>query len=355
MSNPTYKNNAAMDKFIKDTSNVIRSTKIGYDKLSNIFKNTPLTIKIANIVVPFSICYYFTYISFNLSLSIIFGILTFLVILLLSKMGAIMFIILYIISVANAYQQIQNVIGVPLIETDILRNKLRSPYDATSGSKIISSSRLPQDLNGGYFSYSFWLYVSDDNFKHGKEGYRNNEWKSIFYRGSAISSANHVDLSNMIQYPGFWLSPNINNLVAVFQDGSIVERIEIDNILLNQWFNVCVVVETKSVTIYINGFLDRSINLNQSVKMMNNYDLYLTSDQELDKRESKLGGFKGNIAELIYFNYALTPSLVYSSYLYYKNIVDTYQHKIDYNNRYNISNIVSNSDYYEMCGSGCKN
>ena len=353
MSNPSYKNNDAMDKFIKDTSNVIRSTKISYDKLSNLLKNTPLTIKIANIIVPFSICYYFTYISFNLPASIIFAIVTFFVILLLSKMGSIMFIILYIISVANAYQQIQNVIGIPLIETDILRNKLRSPYNATIGSTVISSSRLPQDLNGGYFSYSFWLYISDDNFKSGKESYRNNEWKSIFYRGSAISSTNHVDLSNMIQYPGFWLSPNINNLVAVFQDGSVVERIEIDNIVLNKWFNVCVIVETKSVTIYIDGLLDRSINLNQSVKIMNNYDLYLTSDQELDKRESKLGGFKGNIAELIYFNYALTPSLVYSSYLYYKNIVETYQNKLDYSNRYNIPNIVSNSDYYEMCGSKC--
>jgi len=269
----------------------------------------------------------------------------------LSKMGAIMFFILYIISVTNAYNQIQNVIGIPILETDILKNKLGKPYDAMSGSLVISNSKLPQDLNGGYFSYSFWLYVSDDNFKNGKEGYRYNEWKSIFYRGNTINSTNNVDLSNMIQYPGFWLSPNLNNLVAVFQDGTIVERIEIDNILLNEWFNVCVVVETKSVTIYINGLLDRSINLNQSIKIMNNYDLYITSDQELNKEDKS--GFKGSIAELIYFNYALSPSLVYNSYLYYKNIINKYQKKINYDNKYNIPSIITNSDYYEMCGKSC--
>ena len=202
---------------------------------------------------------------------------------------------------------------------------------------------MPQDLNGGYFTYSFWLYINGgSNNTNTWDNYRYNEWKSIFYRGNAID--NSGDLSSLIQFPGFWLTPVLNNMVIVFQNGSYVERLEITDLPFNKWTNISVVVETKSVSIYINGLLDRSLNLHQNITIMNGYNLYLTSDMMASVNQ-KQSGFAGYLAELIFYNYALTPYDIQKSYNYYKKIIDSYQFEIDSKNNYYIPNLITNSDY----------
>ena len=77
---------------------------------------------------------------------------------------------------------------------------------------------------------------------------------------------------------------------------------------------------------------------------MNSYNLYLTSD--INASNNKQSGFSGSLAELIFFNYALTSYDINNSYIYYKKIIDTYQLKIDSKNTYIIPGIITNSDYY---------
>ena len=182
-----------------------------------------------------------------------------------------------------------------------------------NNSLTISDSKLKQDLYGGYFTYSFWVYINGNNDnKNNWENFRYNEWKSIFYRGTPIDS--NGDLSNLIQFPGFWLTPVLNNMVIVFQNGSYVERLELDNIPFNTWMNIVVVVETKSVSIYVNGLLDRTLSLYQSISIMNGYNLYLTSDIKTSKNQNQ-SGFAGQLSELIYYNYSLKPNEIYKLYI----------------------------------------
>ena len=340
--NSTHNSNNENTKiFIKKTTDVIRQGRQYYLKTQDLIVNAPIQIKIANIVVPFVLTFIFTYLYYNLPLSIIFAIITFFVIFIMSKLAAVIFIVLYAISVSNVYNQRQITIGIPILQTDIIKNRV--PFNASSKVLTIQSSSLPQDLNGGYFSYSFWLYVDSSNYS--STGYRYAEWKSVFYRGDTISST--TNLPSTTQYPGVWLTPKLNNLVIVFQSSAQpIERIELNNIPINKWFNVAVVVEAKSVSIYMNGLLDNTVSLTQSVQIMNTANLYITSDNQ---GPSKQQGYVGSLAELIFFNYALTPTDVYNSYLYYNKIITNYQSSLNSKNTYSISNLITNSDYNEQC------
>ena len=132
--------------------------------------------------------------------------------------------------------------------------------------------------------------------------------------------------------------------MIVFQNGSYVERLELSNVPFNTWTNYTIVVETKSVSVYINGELDRTLNLYQNITIMNGYNLYIANDKNSSKNK-KNGGFAGNIAELIFYNYALTPSDVFRSYSYYKKILDNYQKDIIEKQNYSIPGLITNSDY----------
>ena len=361
-SNNSTNNN--LEIYIKKSSDMARQASAEYIKMQGLINNTPLNIKIANFIVPFMITYIFTIIYYNLPLSIIFSLITFFVLSLLSKLAAIIYLILYIIIVVSVTRQAKNTLGTPILQTDI--TKMKIPYNCLNTSLSIESNKLEKDLYGGYFTYSFWLYVKKGtDFVHGQEktqkksketgkensndqtgdwnNYRYNEWKSIFYRGNVIDGTG--DLSSLVQFPGVWLTPVVNNMVIVFQTGSYVERLEINNIPFNTWTNFNIVVESKSVSVYINGGLDRTLNLHQSITVMNAYNLYLTSDMLLSKNKNE-SGFAGFLGELIYYNYALTSADINKSYIFYKKIIDRYQNKIDIQNNYIIPGLITNSDYY---------
>jgi len=335
--------NNNLEKIISISSDTIRRSKLEYNRIQNMIHNTPLQVKIANVAVPFTIAYVFTFIYFNLPLSIIFAIITFFVISLLSKLMTVIFQILYIIIIINIVRQTKSTLGTPILETNIV--KTNSPYNCLNTSLSIPNYKLEQDLRGGYFTYSFWLYVNNgfDSSIPNWNNNRYNEWKSIFYRGNAINDTG--DLSSLIQFPGFWLTPVLNNMVIVFQNGSYVERLEINNIPFNTWTSFSIVVQTKSVSVYINGNLDRTLNLYQSITVMNSYNLYLTSDMLTSKNKDE-SGFAGSLAELIYYNYALNASDINKSYNFYKKIIDSYQIKKHPQNNYKIPGLITNSDYY---------
>lgn len=338
--------NQNLENFIKTTSQGIRDIKGKYNYVKILVDNTPIQIKIANIIVPLTITFIFSSIYYNLPLSILFAIITFCVIILMSKLAAIIFIIIYIVSIVNITNEMRVTIGNPILQTDIIKNKV--PYNCLNTSLTISNNQIDQDLSGGYFTYSFWLYLNNNsNTTDGNwYNYRYNEWKSIFYRGNSINSPSDgktADLSSLIQFPGFWLTPTLNNMVIVFQNGSYVERLEINDVPFNTWTNFSVVVEAKSVSVYINGFLDRTLNLYQPITIMNTYNMYLTSDIYASANQ-KESGFAGSLAELIFFNYALTAYDINKSYVYYKKIIDKYQLNIDSKNIYVIPGLITNSD-----------
>jgi hypothetical protein len=340
------KKNNNFEQFIINATSALRKGKEYYNSAKNMVNKTPIQIKIANIILPLSLTYFFTFIYFNLTCSIIFAIITFIIGNLYSKIMSLIFVILYTVLVVKQYNLRKATVGDPILETDIVQN--RKPYDCSIVGLTISNKILPKDLNGGYFTYVFWLYINgDDNVVQNNNtwtNYRYKEWKSLFYRGNAID--NSGDLSKLIQYPGFWLTPVINNLVIVFQNTNYVERIELLNIPLNAWTQIGVVVQAKSVTVYLNGLLERTLNLYQNITIMNGYNLHIANDKLASTKKSQ-SGFPGYLAELIYYNYALTPYDINQNYKYYKKIVDNYQRNLKHTSKYSLSQLITNSDYLE--------
>jgi len=247
--------------------------------------------------------------------------------------------------------------GKPLKPTDL--DYTKTPLDCTNSSSIltIDNKEFKKELQIGNTTYSFWIYVNGSNntgsTNTGNQNtwntYRYKEWKSIMYRG---------DSSSQTQFPGFWLTPTLNNLVIAFQNnGSKVERIQLDNIEMNKWINIITVIENKSISIYIDGLLDRINNLDQIQPDISTYNLYINNDymQIIPEEENNINsstsisinknGFPGYITNVINYNYPLTANYIKEAYTYYKKIIDDYQLNIDNkNNTYNIPSLITNSD-----------
>ena len=120
---------------------------------------------------------------------------------------------------------------------------------------------MPIDL-GTEGTYSFWLKVCPDNFNNG-----NTIWKTVWYRGD-------IDTESMYQKktPGVYLAPNTNKMIiTVSCDAGIDEAnaIVLDDIPLNNWFCISIVLEGRSLECYLNGLLEKSISLTGAPLMMN--------------------------------------------------------------------------------------
>lgn len=97
------------------------------------------------------------------------------------------------------------------------------------------------------------------------------------------------------------MNPNINK--KIINNNKVSNNI--NNIPLNKWFNITVVVHNQVIEAYLNGRLSHTTTMPSHIKQ-NNGNIYVNSD----------GGFGGYITNLQYFNKSLSD--VDISKLYYK-------------------------------------
>ena len=262
------------------------------------------------------ITFLFTNIKYNLTLSIIFAIVTTFTLFVFGRYYGLIFLILYVIYV-NKIVSSRNLVFINFIgNTDISSN---GPLNCSliENQKVIPAKDYKNNLDSSSFSYSMWLFVNNSNsiYPNNWNNYRYNEWKSILYAGdSEIESS---DISALNQYPGFWMTPKLNNIVITFQNSKDkVDRFEVKNFPMNEWFNLTCVVERKSVSIYINCEMQNNFNLNTTISGdYTNYNLYIAKDDRLSNELStdiitnaNKNGFPGFLGNLAYYNYALNQT-----------------------------------------------
>lgn len=335
--------NNELNEYIKKTANQIREGKKIYDSGLNMVRNTPLIIKIMNIVVPGILTLIYTSYRFNLGLSIFFAILTFIAIYILGGYYAIVFMILYIIYVVKEKNKKDSYLGYIIPETDIFKNG--SPFDCSkdNGGLIVNYNNYKNGLDTSYFSYSFWLYVNNNNslYKNNWSNYRYSEWKSIFYAGNR--GIEGEDVSGLRQFPGFWFSPKLNNIVLLFQtESNLVERMEIMDVPMNQWFNLVLVVENRSASVYINCKMENNFSLVNSSPNISEYNLYIAKDEKTNYE--KKNGFPGFIANLSYYSYSLNQSQINQICNEYGSKFRSYQMKENSKVDYKTSCLITDSD-----------
>lgn len=121
---------------------------------------------------------------------------------------------------------------------------------------------MPIDL-GNEGTYSFWLKVCPDNFNKG-----NTIWRTIFYRGDTIETESMYQKKT----PGVYLAPNTNKMIITVSCENGVDEanaIVLDDIPLNNWFCITIVLEGRSLECYLNGLLEKSISLTGTPDMIN--------------------------------------------------------------------------------------
>jgi hypothetical protein len=164
--------------------------------------------------------------------------------------------------------------GQTVIQSTILDGK----------SNIDSNVALPQSLNqdqGITFSYSCWIRIDDFTYRPGVQ-------KVIFTKGP-------TDLSSSC--PSLLIDGNSNTLLVKLDTFGATEVVPVSNIPAKKWLHVAIVVEQKSIDVYINGVLHTHHSIVQ-IPRQNSGTVHTGIN----------GGFEGKLANLIYYNYFLKPT-----------------------------------------------
>jgi hypothetical protein len=155
----------------------------------------------------------------------------------------------------------------------------------------VTINRSINGPNGIEFTWSVWIFINDITYLSG-------QYKHIFSKGnnvSTTSTANNKGLNFPNNAPGMYIYPNTNDLLIVMNTyETINQEITINDIPIGKWVNVILRCRNKTLDVYINGTITKSVNLN-GVPKQNYGDVFVAMN----------GGFDGYISDLRYYDYSL--------------------------------------------------
>jgi hypothetical protein len=158
------------------------------------------------------------------------------------------------------------------------------PTDGTT--QVDGKVALPKSFDqekGLELAVACWVKIDDFAYRYGQP-------KTVFVKGSS-------DLSSMC--PALLIDPNTNSFLVKVDTFAGTETIPVGNIPAKKWIHVAISVGQHAVDTYINGKLYLHHTL-VNLPKQNEGTLYSGAD----------GGFKGQISQLQYFPYLLTPDQV---------------------------------------------
>lgn len=180
-----------------------------------------------------------------------------------------------------------------LIDGMVSGAQQRIIYQDPSSANALTIYRSVNQSKGIEFTWSLWLNIANINFNQ-------STYSPIFYKGN--NNINSMGLNYPVNAPGLYLEPMKNNLLLImntFQD--INEEIRIPDIPLNKWVNIVIRCQNKTLDVYVNGTITRSLELSD-VPKQNYGNVYIATN----------GGFNGNLSNLIYYDYSLGPGQIAS-------------------------------------------
>jgi hypothetical protein len=189
---------------------------------------------------------------------------------------------------------------------------LNSMTDGTMYSFAIKED-LPNDL-GLEATYSFWMAVCPDNFMN-----TNKKWKTVWFRGDQNDISLYKNKS-----PGVYLEPTSNNLIITFACENGPDEgnaIIIEDIPLSELFCITIVINGRSLEVYKNGLLEKSISLTGNPIMKNTNIM-----------KGLNGGFNGRLYLFRYDSSALIGSTIHSMYEKERKAIDEYINNNPLNN-----------------------
>ena len=161
---------------------------------------------------------------------------------------------------------------------------INQPHNSINGKNLNNNMVTTVCNKGISWTYNFWLYIDDWNYKFGKKKY--------------ILQSDNVSI---------WLDEKLPNLhidINVFNKPN--QSIIYKDIPVQKWLNYALILDNRNVDLFINGYLYRSIFL-QNVpeqKITTNIDLFSN------------GGISGYISQFKYFSYNIDRSRVKLEYYF---------------------------------------
>lgn len=161
-------------------------------------------------------------------------------------------------------------------------------YQDPKVKESIQILRSNNENTGIEFTWCLWIYINDT--------VKTPKYSLIFNKGNA--TYDETGMATVNNGPGLYLENNGNNLLVVMNTVAIqnpVETITVKDIPLRKWFHCAIRIENTALDVYVNGGIV-SRNILQDVPKQNYQDVNIC----------KNGGFNGNIADLQYFDKALS-------------------------------------------------
>lgn len=315
-------------------SNEINTIKKDMGRVIDLYYSFSDNIRIFILILFIILTYLF--LMYNLYISILFSIISFILLLPYSIVIGITYIIVYIIIILNKLYERNKTYGKPIEQTIVKKNECYN--GCISDTFIIEYKNLPSYGNGN-FTYSFWLYL-DSIGESNISNFRNDVEKCIFYRGTYTNEDDSsllvdINLNNEnIILPGIFLDTN-NYIIIRLKNNENIENYELRNIDYNRWINITFTITTNSISIYTDGKLEWTKRFQSDlIYKGNEYDLYVFGDDK-ESTDLKRSGYAGKLAYLILYDYCLKPSEVYTVYNNYKKYLEQYE----------LNNISINSVY----------
>jgi hypothetical protein len=194
----------------------------------------------------------------------------------------------------------------------------QDPKQSTSKTLVFSENQL----TGIEFSYSTFLYISDDTIGDTAG------WRTVFYKG-------YESRPFPLQGPGVFVSGTVNQdndnvgpvlRVVMNSYDKWFNKVDVNNIPFNKWFHLAIVLRKNNLEVYVNGNMANRLSFAgtlpyQNYQSLNIFPTVTTSSTEFQSTSSEskrgipvndsfvvLGKASGYISNLFYFSYALTYS-----------------------------------------------
>lgn len=192
--------------------------------------------------------------------------------------------------------------------------------DFTSNDTEFKNVKLSRHHNDYNYSYTFFIKINNLD-------YRYNKIKEVFSKGSRIHTykGEHKEegrRTDSSHNPRVMLAKQTNDMIIEIQTYDKKERFIVENIPLQAWVCMGIVMHNKTVDVYMNGSLYRSFTLKN-----------LPSPSKHVIRYGNHGGFDGSLNKLVYYFRALSSLEILDLFNKNKgslnNSIDTRQESMD--------------------------
>jgi hypothetical protein len=212
------------------------------------------------------------------------------------------------ISVAVAVYVFVYIIKHRITKYKGMRPIVTMPIIAANTGIRVQSADFPTVVEdkGVAFAISMWMYVNSLKYGVDKE-------KDIFRKGNFRIYLDNKTNDLHVSVPIYPVSDPNDSASGIKYN---VERITFEDFPLNKWVNLVLTVDHRTVDLWLNGRLYRSIHLNNLIYFNNADDVYFISDTQavtetvngVTKKvvDATRGGYDGYISRIHYHDHILS-------------------------------------------------